>query len=418
MRVVIATTALVNPAGTETYVALVARELQRLGHETVVSAVELGAMADHIEQQGIVLARTAAQLPPDCDAILANDAICATSLAARYPGTRLVHVAHSDLFDHQLPALVPGVVDAVVVCSDRFESRVRALALDVPVVRLRLPVDADRFVGSGPLPARPRRALIVSNYLDGERRRALVETWEAHGVACTQIGVLTEVDFDPAASMRMADVVVAKAGAALEAMACGRAVYVYDQFGGDGWITPENYAAIEADNLAGLSSPLPRTRRQLAADLADYDTDMGWINEELVRTHHGARKHAQELVAVLSADHAGPPVAPTVLSELTRLTRVAWGADRRALSAHQELVRLRERVLAAEADLDAREHAARESERHRERAENAERELVTWRERALEAQRQLAHAHGLLATSRVRAGLVSGRAIDRLRRRA
>lgn len=46
---------------------------------------------------------------------------------------------------HQLQAIVQGVVDTVVVLSDRVESRVRALALDVPVVRLRQPIDQQWF---------------------------------------------------------------------------------------------------------------------------------------------------------------------------------------------------------------------------------------------------------------------------------
>jgi hypothetical protein len=244
MRIVIGALALVHPAGTETYVSLVARELQKLGHEVVVTAEELGPMAEHAAHQGVVVARTAAELPSTCDAVLANDAPSSASLAARYPGTRLVHVAHSDFFDHQAPVLVPGVVDAVVTCSERIAARMRALALDVPIARLRLPVDIGHFAGTGPLPARPRRALIVSNYLNGERRRALVDAWAGEGVTCTQIGLLTEPEFDPGPAMRLADVVVAKAGAALEAMACERAVYVYDQFGGDGWVTPDSYPAL------------------------------------------------------------------------------------------------------------------------------------------------------------------------------
>jgi hypothetical protein len=400
MRVVIGTQALINPAGTETYVSLVARELQRLGHDVVVSAGELGPMAAHVEQQGIVVAHDAADLPASCDAILANDALCATSLAARYPGARLVQVAHSDLFDHQLPVLLPGVVDAVVVCSDRFAERVRAVALDVPVIRLRLPVDADRFVGNGRLPNRPRRALIVSNYLHGERRDALVAAWEAQGVTCTQIGVHSEVVFDPAIPMREADIVVGKAGAALEGMACGRAVYVYDQFGGDGWVTPETYAAFESDNLAGLASPAPRTPAQLATDLAGYDPAMGWLNEELIRTHHASRRHAQELVAVLRGERGSPQREPAVLAEVTRLTRVAWGASQRALSIEHELVALRDRVLAAEAQVAAREGVARESERHREHARNAEAELEATRAQLAAREHELAALHTELHSHR------------------
>ncbi|MGH2919166.1 MAG: hypothetical protein ACRDLS_11310 [Solirubrobacteraceae bacterium] len=379
MRIVIAAQALVNPAGTETYVCLVARELQRLGHETVLTAEQLGPMADHADSQAIMVARTAADLPAQCDAVLANDAVSTATLAARYPDARLVHVVHSDAFDHQAPVLVPGVVDAVVACSDRMAARVRALALDVPLVRLRLPVDTDRFLGTGPLPERPRHALIVSNYLAGDRRRALVDAWQAQGVTCTQIGVLTRPQLDPGPAIRDADIIVAKAGAALEGMAAERAVYVYDQFGGDGWITPDNYEAFEADNLAGLATPAPRTPAQLTADLADYDVDMGWINGELARTHHGARKHAQQLVDVLRGGRAGAPVPASVLTEIARLTRVAWAANRASLAAQHELAALRQRTIAAESELQ--------------------------------------YAQELLATRRARAGLAAGRVLDRFARR-
>ena len=99
--------------------------------------------------------------------------------------------AHSDVFDHQLPVLLPGVVSAVVVASDRVAARIEALALDAPIVRLRHPIDTELFVRGGPLRERPRRALILSNYLQGERRRALSEAWEAHGVECVQVGAPT-----------------------------------------------------------------------------------------------------------------------------------------------------------------------------------------------------------------------------------
>jgi len=415
MRVVIGAHALVHPAGTETYVGLIARELQRLGHDVTVHADELGPMAEHMErEQGAVLARTAGELPGDCDAVLANDAMSTAALGARYPGARLVQVAHSDLFDHQLPVLVPGAVDAVVVCSERIATRMRALALDVPIVRLRLPVDTDRFAGIGPLPETPRRAVIVSNYLDGARRSALVEAWGEHGVTCEQIGAPGRTELDPAPAMRDADIVVAKARAALEAMACHRAVYVFDEFGGDGWITPESYEAFEADNLAGLATPMPRTPAQLAADLADYHPDMGWINGELVRRHHGSRHHANALVEVLSGSR-GTAVEAPVLAEVGRLTRQAWQSERRGIAAQQEAGALRERVNLAEA-AGARAEALRDAAWADLDACREEKDA--WKTRALGAEEQLAGAQALLATRWVRAGLRARGAVTRLRGRS
>ena len=80
----------------------VARELERLGHEVTLAAEALGVMADVARQAGFRVTHLD-QLPSECDAVLAHDLPMAAALAERYPGARLVFVAHSDGFDGQLP---------------------------------------------------------------------------------------------------------------------------------------------------------------------------------------------------------------------------------------------------------------------------------------------------------------------------
>jgi hypothetical protein len=325
-------------------------------------------------------------LPGECDAVLAHDLPMAATLAATYPDARLVFAAHSDSYDLQLPPLLPGVVDAVVACSDRMAARVRATPLDAPIVRLREPVDTDHFEHTRPLPPRPRRALILSNYLHGERRRALLDTWASAGIECVQAGTGGEFVLDPLPALQSADIVVAKGRAAIEAMSCGCAVYVYDQFGGDGWVTPESYPAFEADNFAGQATPTPRTKADLAADLAAYSPEMATSNNELARTFHGARHHAIELVAVLRGPHRRDPDTADAVAELARLARASGHADARILAAMK-------------------------------RAQSAEERIAEWHARAAEAERQLDEARRLLGTKRARAGLALGRVADRLRAR-
>ena len=375
-----------KPGGTQTYALTVARELERLGHEVTLASEELGPMADAARADGTRVVSTD-ELPSECDAILGHDLGMAAMLGARYPDARLVYVMHHDGFAGQQPPLVPGAVDAVVVCSDRFASRARALPLDAPIVRLREPVDVDGALYPTPLPERPRRALILSNYLRGPKRDMLVEAWESAGVECVQVGTPTDRMLDPRPAIQEADIVVAKARAALEGMLYGRAVYVYDAFGGDGWMTPESYPAFEADHIAGQATPTPRSRADLVADLDAYHPDMGIANHELVRTHHSARRHVNELVAVLRGPHAHDPDGVDTMTELARLTRATARAESRAGA----LV---------------------------ERAQTAEAQTAAWQERAAEAERQLEEVRGLLGTRRARAGLALGRAIDRIRPRA
>jgi hypothetical protein len=269
----------------------------------------------------------------------------------------------------------------------------RALALDVPIVRLRQPIDTRRFALSGPLPERPRRAIVLSNYLDGERFEALADAWGGHGVECVRVGVPGRHELDPRPAIREADIVVAKARAALEAMSCGRAVYVYDQFGGDGWVTADSYPAFEADHFAGQAVARPRTPAELASDLAGYRPEMGHVNNELVRKHHGAHRHANELVAVLRGPHAGPPDGTGALAEVERLTRACWRAEHRTVAVEHQNALALDRVARAEDERDG------------------------WHRRAVAAEERLVQVEALLDTRRARAGMALGRVLDRARRR-
>ena len=401
VRIVIGTLALSSPGGTETYCLTVARELDRLGHEATLFAEEFGLLAERAAAGGFRIAWSADELPADCDAVLANDSITASLLAERYPGTRLVYCFHSPVYDVQLPPLAPGAIDALVVPSERFAARARALALDVPLVRLRQPIDLERFAPTDPPRSPPRTAVLLGNYLEGRRRDALVETWAAGGVECVTVGERAEFSFDVRREIADADIVVGKARAALEGMACGKAVYVFDAWGGDGWVTSERYPALEADNFAGLATDRPIERGQMAADLERYDPDMGWINRELVVRHHAAGAHVSELLEVLRGPAPRRPDSASGAGAMARVARTAWHAERRASSAEREASDLRRRV----AELAAR--AARAEE-----ADALASDRDAWQARAAEAERQLGE---LLSSGRVRAGLSLGRCLDRLR---
>jgi Sulfotransferase family len=378
MRVVLGRQTLATLGGVATYALTVARELERLGHEVTLVTEEQGVAADVAAGRGIHVTALS-EAPAACDATIAHDLPTAAALAARYPDARRVFVAHSDGWDLELPPLAPGLIHAVIACSDRMAARVRALPLKAPIVRLREPIDTDAYLFPKALPERPGRALIVSNYLQGERRRMLRDAWEGAGIECVHAGTPADVVVDMASALARADIVVGKARAALEAMCAGCAVYVFDQYGGDGWVTPENYPAFESDHFSGQVTAGPRTGADLVADLDGYNPDMGIVNHELVRSQHGARHHAMELVAVLRGAYVREPDEASVAAEVARVTR-AWGR------AELRSAELWSRMEAAEA-------------------------------RATEAERDLDEARRVLETKRVRAGIALGRAADRLRSR-
>ncbi|MBP2326190.1 hypothetical protein JOF56_006575 [Kibdelosporangium banguiense] len=327
MQVVLATDGFAGIGGSETYLLTVADELLRLGHAVTIHATRLGEMSELARTRGIDIAPEVDDLPSHCDVVLSQDGGMAYTLAELWPKAPHVYVAHSDIFDFQMPPLVPGTVGAVVVMSDRMAQRVRAMDIPYEMVRLRQPIDADRLIPRGAPNARPKKALLLGNYLRDEARRVITETWSAAGVEVVQVGQPTTTTMQPEDEIAAADIVVGKGRALLDAMACGRPAYLFDAFGTDGWVTPETYPAMEADAFAGQALDNIGSAAQLRQDLEKYDPLMGQVNRELILNNHQAREHVEDLVALFQRLVPCAAPASTPNRELARLIRRRWQAE-------------------------------------------------------------------------------------------
>lgn len=165
----------------------------------------------------------------------------------------------------------------------------------------------------------------------------------------------------------------------LEAMACGRAVYVYDWKGGDGWVTARSYAAIEADGFAGGATDGALDGSDLAADLRAYSAAMGPVNHDLVIKHHRAAIHAQELVGLFEKLASPAPRRREPMQEMARLVRLEWRARLDVNALADENVHLRGLLDATEAErVKAMEVATRAQRRAEETAAEYE-ATASWR---------------------------------------
>jgi hypothetical protein len=329
MRVVLGTHHLIAPAGADTYLVTVAHQLQRLGHEVVIHALEQGELADRAREQGLPVAAVERELPAECDAVLCQDRVTAYDLAARYPAAPHVFVSHSDVFSIDEPPVVPEAVRAVVAMSDRVRRHLEAQPLEAEIVRLHQPIDLAHFAPSGLARETARRVVAVSNYLEGPRLDLLREACAAEGLELELYGSAGTVVADPRPAIGEADVVVGKGRVVLEAMACARAALVYDFMGFGGWITPESYPVLEADAFAGQADPLPADVAHLREALRGYSSQMGVANRDLVQAHHDAADHARSLVELLERLAGGPaPAADGVaLRQLALMAQRLWLAE-------------------------------------------------------------------------------------------
>jgi hypothetical protein len=378
MELVLATLHLSWMGGATTYLLTVASALQRLGHEVTLYSPDAAATAAHARDRGLRVATDPAQLPPECDAVLAQDTAVALELADRYPGPQ-VFVSHGFGVDLAMPPQLPGLTAAVVAMNDRVAAQARALAVDAPVVRLRQPIDIERFRFRGPVRERPRKALLLGNYLRGDRRALIAGVCAELGIEWVQQGREGDgIVVDPADAIAQADIVIGYGRSILEAMACGRPAYVYDHSGADGWVTPDSYPALERDGFTGMASGKQAARETLACDLAAYPRGSGISNYHLAWAHHSAGEHAQQLATLLERVAGSPPHRSDSAAELARLVRTQWHADWRAQELGRELELAHGRALELEQRAELAESRAAEADDYRRRFEEVARS-ARWR---------------------------------------
>jgi hypothetical protein len=316
------------------YLTTVFEQLERLGHEVLVFTAEEGPPPDALR-----VVSTERGLPLAPGVIYAQDAYAALLLADLYPLTPQVFALHGERDELWLPPQLPAVIARVVVFDERGRDRAQAASLVHEIVRLRHPVDTDRFSPVGSLRDRPRAAAVdvehLSDYFRGVVERACADA---------------EIEIAPDA-----DLVIGRGLTILEAMASGRAAYVCGEEGGDGWVTPERYGLLEGDGFSGRAEVSATDFERLRRDLDAYDPAMGPSNRELALAH-SARDHAQELLRIFDslAPRRDPVDAP--LRELARLVRVEAATAGRADAAAAEAHEARARALELERALaEARE---------------------------------------------------------------
>lgn len=338
--------------GAETYLLTVAEHLGRLGHEVTIHTRRTGELSSIARDRGLRVVSSERELPDACEAVLVQDAASAYTLAARYPDAPRIFVEHSTEFGPVHPPQLPGVCSAVVALNDRVLRHIGGLGLDVPVVRLRQPVDMARFGRLGIKHPEPRRVLIIGNYWRGPRLRMVERSCAAHGLEIAHVGLNGRPSSAPERDMADSDIVVGYGRCVVEAMASGLAAFVYGVVGGDGWMTPESYPAVEADGFAGRATSDEIDEDAFLRGLGEWRVEMGERNRDLATRHHDGATHVLELLELWDRLDAPAPPPRLPAEEMASLVRRLWDAESRGVALVVESHEMRWRAERAERERD------------------------------------------------------------------
>lgn len=270
LRVLLTNLFVAYNSGSETVVELLADGLRRAGHVPMILAPTLGAQAVRMRARGHMLVDRVAGLPARPDVIHAQHTPVALAAMAAFPDVPAVFTCHSALFEVEAPRPHPQIRQWVAVdalCRDRCLSR------GVPADRLTVianGVDFRRFARRAPLPALPRRALLLSKNFG--HQDAIRQVCAARGIAVDELGPASGTVSDRIeAVLPDYDLVFATARMALEAASVGCAVVVCDARGFAGLLTSDRLPVWRGLNFgAGLLAE-PVSQKLLTAAIEAYD---------------------------------------------------------------------------------------------------------------------------------------------------
>ena len=286
LRILITNLSLWYRSGTELYTRDLAIGLARRGHSPVVFSTQLGAIADELRRATVPVVDDLAALGAPPDLIHGHHALETMAAGLRFPETPALFVCHDAKAWHDAPPPLPQLRHWVGVdraCCDRL-----VLQHGIPEGRVRLlpnAVDLNRFRPRDPLPDRPRRALLYSNYADQSTLREVRRACAARGITLDAVGhVLGAKHAAPEALLPLYDLVFAKGRSALEAAAVGAAVIVCDPRGCGPFVTPTE---VEDFRFSGRMLGEPCRRDVLLSRIEQYDPRQAAEVTRLVRAECG-----------------------------------------------------------------------------------------------------------------------------------
>ena len=301
LRVLITNNALATRNGPTLYVRDLALALGKRGAVPIAYSAILGAVARELRGANVQVVDDLNQLSVEPDVIHGHEHMETMTALLHFSHVPAIYFCHSSTTWLDTPVHFPRILRYVAVdhaCRDRLKVH------GVPEERIRVLlnfVDLDRFAGrEAPLPSRPRRALVFSNYASEETHLPVVRE------ACKRANIELDVLGDGARSatdqpekvLRDYDLVFAKARCALEALAVGAAVVLCDAKGVGPMVSMREFERLRPLNFGIRTLREPLSAETILREINRYDAADAAAVSQLVRATAGQESIVDELIAL------------------------------------------------------------------------------------------------------------------------
>lgn len=256
MKVLITNNSLSKRSGSELYVQEVAEELIKRGHTVAAYSTNLGELATIMNQLGVQTVDDLSRLSWIPDVIHGQHHLETMTAIAHFPGVPAIYICHGWRSWVESPPLHPRIMEYFAVDSLTLDSAISEHG--VPPDKIRLLhnfVDLDRFKQRGPLPDKPAKALIFSNYARESNYLPLVrQACMKAGITLDTVGLSSGHPVDqPEKILKNYDLIFAVGRSALEALATGASVVICGVWGVGPMVTLQEKDKLRDQNFGSAA---------------------------------------------------------------------------------------------------------------------------------------------------------------------
>jgi glycosyltransferase involved in cell wall biosynthesis len=281
---------LAGRGGSELYVRDLATGLLARGHTPIAYSPNLGEVARELRAATIPVVDDLNALGAPPDMIHGQHHLETMTALLHFSRTPALFVCHGWIPWEESPPRFPRIRRYVAVdhtCRDRLLWE-HGLPTERVSVVLNF-VDLERFPPRGPLPSRPRRAVLFSNRIhDGNCLGAVHEACHAQRLSLDVLGEgAGNAHARPETVLPDYDLVFATGRSALEAMAVGCAVVLCETVGVGPLVTTGEFERLRTLNFGIRALRNPVEPSYLAREIARYDAADASHVSSLVRVSAG-----------------------------------------------------------------------------------------------------------------------------------
>ena len=329
VRILLTNFSLATRTGAELYVRDLAASLLRHGHTPIAYSPVLGEVAQEMREMSIEVFDNLDQITTPPDFIHGQHHEETMTALLHFPCVPAVFFAHGW---EEMPPRFPRVHRYVAVDQNCYHWLVKDQEIPAERVRIILNfVDLQRFRARTPLPSKPRRALVFSNYMrDARQLQAIREACARTNIKLDFAGIGTgHPSARPEEILGQYDLVFAKARCALEALAVGTAVVLCDTTGVGPMVTTDGFDYLRQYNFGIRTLRNKFHTDVLEREIARYDAMDAAAVSQKIRDTASLEKTTDKIIALyreVMAEHAANSKQDVLMEGRAAAAYVRWMA--------------------------------------------------------------------------------------------